>query len=67
MIDAPDLFPMSDTEKAHVQWQIDKHWHKTKGYTEQDRARIEAMQSCYTIAKHRGIEGIKNLIEWMHQ
>ena len=66
MIDAPERYSMSDNEKAHVRGQIDKHWRKTKLFTSDDRSRIEAMQTCYTLAKHRGIESIKDLIDWIH-
>lgn len=66
-IDAPDYYPMSEAEKAHISEQIKKHWPTTKGYVAEDRARIETMQACYTLAKHRGAEAIKDLIEWMHK
>lgn len=66
MIEAPDTYRMSEQEKAHVRGQIDKHWKKTSTFHRDDRHRIEAMQTCYTLAKHRGVESIKDLIDWMH-
>lgn len=66
MIDAPERYSMTESEKAHTKGQIDKHWHKTKQFSSDDRSRIEAMQTCYTLAKHRGAESIKDLIDWMH-
>lgn len=66
-ISTNEVYPFTDAEKKHLQEHVEKHWPTTRKFSDLDVERMNTMHCCYTIAKHRGVEGIKEMIDWMHK
>ncbi|ELY2922582.1 hypothetical protein SMC70_004083 [Cronobacter sakazakii] len=67
IIEVNESFPMSKEEIAHIQASIDKHWHRAKHFTEEDKDRMGGMMVAYAIGHHRGVKGIGEMLDWMHK
>ncbi|EJY3357268.1 hypothetical protein OGA58_004474 [Salmonella enterica] len=67
VIDTTEYYPFTEEEKQHLKEHVGKHWPTARKFSDLDIERMNAMHCCYAIAKHRGVEGIKDMIDWMHK